>query len=60
MAAEFIQNFYQNFDRKSNGFTYSRTTKITLDGILKREKLQSCLKLRNFLNPFNKDKSVGL
>ena len=23
-------------------------------------KLQSCLKLRNFQNPFNKDKSVGL
>ena len=22
MAAEFIQNFYQNFDRKSYGFTY--------------------------------------
>ena len=23
-------------------------------------KLQSCLKVRNFQNPFNKDKSVGL
>ena len=23
-------------------------------------KLQSCLKLRNFQNPFNKNKSVGL
>ena len=37
----------------------SRTTRITLDGLL-RGKLQSCLKLRNFQNPFNKDKSVGL
>ena len=35
----------------------SRTTEITLDGIL-RGKLQSCLKLRTFQNPFNKDKSV--
>ena len=28
--------------------------------VYSEEKLQSCLKLRNFQNPFNKDKSVGL
>ena len=40
---------------------------MIIQGLLKllwmvylEEKLQSCLKLRNFQNPFNNDKSVGL
>ena len=40
-------------------FAYPRTTKITLDGML-RGKITIMLKKRNFQNPFNKDKSVGL
>ena len=28
--------------------------------VYSEEKLQSCLRLRNFQTPFNKDKSVGL
>ena len=40
---------------KSRSSSNSRTTKITLE-----DKLQSCLELRIFQNPFDKDKSVGL
>ena len=39
---------------------------VLVQGLLKllwtvysEEKLQSCLQLRNFQNPFNKDKTVG-
>ena len=40
-------------------YPYSRTTKL-LWALYSEWKLQSCLKLRNFQNPFNKDKSIGL
>ena len=39
-------------------YVRSRTTRITLDGIL-RGKITIMLKIKN-QNPFNKDKSVGL
>ena len=45
----------------------NKTKRMHIQGLLKllwtvysEGKLQSCLKLRNFQNPFDKDKSVGL
>ena len=53
-------------DRK-HPFAITSITLLSMQGLLEllwtvysERKLKSCLKLRNFQNPFNKDKSVGL
>ena len=53
----FIQKILKNY--QSNCKTMQGLLKL-LWMVYSEGKLQSCLKLRNFQNPFNKDKSVGL
>ena len=62
-AFKYIRSVYDTFISEPNMYIQVRLNQGLLKllwTVYSEGKLQSCLKLRNFQTPFNKDKSVGL